>query len=72
MSEILTSQRRPKGELWRVTREVMIGSVLEPMPQPDEDLAKVRFSKEIFEVLKKKRMPGETIREALERIILSS
>ena len=39
---------------------------------PDEDLAKVRFAHSVFEVLKAKRRKGETVRQALERIILEA
>ena len=39
---------------------------------PDEDLAKARFAHSVFEVLKTKRKKGETVRQALERIILEA
>lgn len=46
--------------------------MLKQLDQPDEDLAKVRFAHSVFEVLKVKRKKGETVRQALERIILAA
>lgn len=46
--------------------------MLKQLDPPDEDLAKVRFTHSVFEVLKTKRKKGETVRQALERIILEA
>jgi len=45
---------------------------LKQLEQLDEDLAKVRFAYSVFEVLKTKRKKGETVRQALERIIVEA
>lgn len=71
MSSFYTTNKLPHGSSWKAT-EIVGGALLEPLLPPDDDLAKVRFSKAVFEVLRRKKLPGETIREALERIILSS
>lgn len=72
MSEIFTLSKVPKGSAWRAHEELCGGTRLKALEPPDDDLAKVRFSAEVFEVLKKKRIPGETVREAIERIILAA
>jgi hypothetical protein len=71
MSSYYTTNKLPDGSSWKAI-ETVGGSLLEPLLPPDDNLAKVRFSKSVFEVLRSKKRPGETIREALERIILSS
>lgn len=60
------------GTIWRATEETCGGTILERLDPPDENLAKVRFSHVIFEILKTKRKKGETVRGALERIILEA
>ncbi|WP_305825177.1 hypothetical protein [Massilia brevitalea] len=45
---------------------------LKQLEQLDEDLAKVRFAYSVFEVLKTKWKKGETVRQALERIIVEA
>lgn len=66
-----TIHKLPGGSCWRA-KETCGGALLEPLQPPDDDLAKVRFSHQVFEVLKKKRRKGETVRGALERIILAA
>lgn len=66
-----TINKLPEGSCWKA-RETVGGALLEPLQAPDDDLAKVRFSKEVFEVLRKKKQKGETVRDALERIILAA
>lgn len=46
--------------------------MLKQLTPSDEDLAKVRFAHAVFEVLKSKRKKGETVRQALERIIIEA
>jgi len=43
--------------------------MLEPLQAPDDNLAKVRFSKDVFKILQSKKRKGETIRMTIERII---
>lgn len=45
---------------------------MKQLAPPDEGLAKVRFAYPVFEVLKAKRKKGETVRQALERVILEA
>jgi len=70
MSTFYTINKLPHGSRWKA-KETVGGALLEPLQAPDDDLAKVRFSKAVFEVLRQKKRPGETIRETLERIILA-
>jgi len=60
------------GTLWKAAGETCGGTMLKQLGPPDEDLAKVRFAHSVFEVLKTKRKKGETVRQALERIILEA
>ena len=46
--------------------------MLKQVEHLDEDLAKVRVAHSVFEGLKTKRKKGETVRQALERIILEA
>ncbi|MDY7539968.1 hypothetical protein QN395_08270 [Undibacterium sp. RTI2.2] len=65
------SNELPTGSCW-IANKTVGGTRLKELKKPDENLAKVRFSKEVFEILRQKRKIGETVREALERIIRSS
>ena len=71
MDGFFTINKLKNGSCWKA-KETVGGALLEPLSNPVDDLAKVRFSKEVFEVLRTKKRKGETIREAIERIILSS
>ncbi len=66
-----TMHKLPGGSCWKA-KETCGGAPLEPLQPPSDDLAKVRFSQSVFDVLRKKKRKGETIREALERIILAA
>jgi hypothetical protein len=72
MNEIYTAHKMPVGTLWKAAEETCGGTMLKQLDPPDEDLAKVRFAHSVFEVLKAKRKKGETVRQALERIILEA
>lgn len=72
MTQIYTMNKMPVGTLWKAAEETCGGTMLKQLDPPDEDLAKVRFSHSVFEVLKAKRRKGETVRQALERIILEA
>ena len=60
------------GTLWKAAEKTRGGTMLQQLASPDEDLAQVRFAHAVFEVLKTKRKKGETVRQALERIILEA
>lgn len=72
MTAIYTTNKMPVGTLWKAAEETCGGTMLKQLALPDEDLAKVRFAHSVFEVLKSKRKKGETVRQALERIILEA
>lgn len=72
MNEVYTTHKMPVGTLWKAAEETCGGTRLKQLDPPDEDLAKVRFAHSVFEVLKAKRRKGETVRQALERIILEA
>lgn len=72
MNEIYTAHKMPVGTLWRAAEETCGGTRLKQLAPADEDLAKVRFAHSVFKVLKAKRRKGETVRQALERIILEA
>lgn len=72
MNEVYTTNKMAVGTLWKAAEETCCGTRLKQIDPPDEDLAKVRFAHSVFEVLKTKRKKGETVRQALERIILES
>ncbi len=72
MNEVYTTHRMPVGTLWKAAEETCGGTMLKQLEPPDEDLAKVRFANSVFEILKSKRQKGETVRQALERIILAA
>lgn len=72
MNEIYTTNKMSVGTLWKAAEETCGGTMLKQLAPPDEDLAKVRFAHSVFEVLKTKRKKGETVRQALERIILEA
>lgn len=64
-----SNQMREKG-LYKAMQTHGGGAVLRPLPDREDDLAKVRFAQEIFSLLvHKKRRKDETVRQALERII---
>ena len=71
MSSFYTINKLANGSLWKA-KETVGGALLEPLQSPNDELAKVRFSKEVFKILQSKKRKGETIREAIERIIVSS
>lgn len=70
--EVYIYQKLPIGSAWWASSETCGGTLIKKLKPPDDDLAKVRFSHAVFEVLKKKKRKGETIREAIERIILAA
>lgn len=72
MNEVYTTHKMPVGTLWKAAEETCGGTMLKQLDPPDEDLAKVRFAHAVFEVLKSKRKKGETVRQALERIIIDA
>lgn len=72
MNEIHTMHKMPIGSIWKAAEETCGGTRLKQLDPPAEDLAKVRFAHSVFEVLKTKRKRGETVRQALERIILEA
>ena len=72
MTQIYTLNKMSIGTLWKAAEETCGGTMLKQLDPPDGDLAKVRFAHAIFEVLKTKRKKGETVRQALERIILEA
>lgn len=72
MSDVYTMHKMPIGSLWKAAQKTCGGTLLKELEAPDEDLAKVRFAHEVFEVLKNKRKKRETVRQALERIILEA
>ena len=72
MTALYTTHKMPVGTLWKAAEETCGGTMLKQLAPPDEDLAKVRFAHSVFEVLKTKREKGETVRQALERIILEA
>ena len=71
MSSFYTTNKLPHGSSWKAT-EIVGGALLEPLLPPDDDLAKVRFSKAVFIILQRKKHKGETIRQAIERIIIEA
>lgn len=71
MDTFFTINKLPDRSCW-VAKETVGGAMLTPLTSPDDDLAKVRFSKEVFEILKKKKKKGETVRQCIERIILAA
>lgn len=72
VNEFHTLAKVPTGTLWKAENETCGGTRMKQLDPPDEDLAKVRFAHSVFEVLKTKRKKGETVRQALERIILEA
>lgn len=73
----LTGERMPIGEPDRPGTQVTgrtIQATLPPAQKPTTDdpgLARVKMDHKVFEVLCRKRRRGETVRMALERIILA-
>lgn len=72
MKEVYTTHKMTVGTIWKAAEETCGGTRLKQLDPPDEDLAKVRFAHSVFEVLKTKRKKGETVRQALERIIVEA
>lgn len=72
MNEVYTTHKMPLGTIWKAEEETCGGTRLKQLDPPAEDLAKVRFAHEVFNVLKTKRRKGETVRQALERIIIEA
>jgi len=72
VGEIYLLEKVRIGSMWMASLETCGGTKLSEVGAPKDDLAKVRFSHEVFEVLRKKKRKGETIRQALERIILAA
>ena len=72
MNEVYTTHKMPLGTIWKAEEETCGGTRLKQLDPPAEDLAKVRFAHEVFNVLKTKRRKGETVRHALERIIIEA
>ena len=72
MNEAYTTHKMQVGKLWRAAEETSGRTRLKQLELPDEDMAKVRFAHSVFEVLKAKRKKGETVRQALERIVLDA
>ncbi|WP_342116526.1 hypothetical protein [Pseudoduganella sp. OTU4001] len=70
--EIYLLEKVRIGSMWTASLETCGGTKLSEVAAPNDDLAKVRFSHDVFEVLRKKRRKGETVREAIERIILAA
>ncbi len=70
--EIYAMHKMQVGTLWKAAEETWGGTMLKQLVLPDVDLAKVRFAHSVFEALKSKRKKGETVRQALERIILEA
>ena len=69
--ELYTYMKIPHLSYWRAS-ETVSGAKLVPCEESVSDLAKIKISWEVFEVLRKKKRKGETIREATERIILAA
>lgn len=69
MTEIYTGHKLANNSRWQA-KAVLGGARLEPLQSPDDGLAKVRFSKELFELLlRRKKRKGESVSAAIERII---
>lgn len=71
MSTFYTINKLPNGSYWKA-KETIGGALLEPLQAPNDNLAKVRFSKDVFIILQRKKHKGETIRQAIERIIIEA
>jgi hypothetical protein len=69
--EFVTAHRLPKGSVWKVKTELVGGTRLEGLSDPADTLPRVKISSEAFDALKKLRHRGETIREAVERLIFT-
>ena len=70
--EFTTAYRLPKGSVWKVKAELVGGTRLEGLADPADTLPRVKISPEAFEALKSLRHRGETIREAVERLIFAA
>jgi len=67
--ELYLFDKLPIGSIWSASMETVGGTKLTRLPDADKTLAKVRFSYEVFEILRKKKKKGESIQAAIERII---
>ncbi len=68
-TEIYTGHKLPDNSRW-TAKAVLGGARLEPLQAPQDGLAKVRFSQEVFDVLvRRKKRKGETVTACIERII---
>ncbi|SAL52639.1 hypothetical protein [Caballeronia concitans] len=70
--EFTTAHRLPKGSVWKVKVELVGGTRLEGLSDSADTLPRVKISREAFEALKGLRHRGETIREAVERLIFAA
>lgn len=71
-SEVYIHSRLPIGSVWRSDHQTTGGVLLKKITPSGNDTAKVKISKNVFEILKKKKKKGETICDAVERIILAA
>lgn len=73
-SELFIYINLPLGSTWRSAYETVGGVCLKKIGTDGESktLSRVKLSQQVFDVLKQKKMKGETIREAAERIILAA
>jgi hypothetical protein len=70
--DFVTAHRLPKGSVWKVQSELVGGTRREGLSDPADALPRVKLSPEAFETLKRLRHRGETIREAVERLIFTA
>jgi hypothetical protein len=70
--EFVTSIRLPKGSVWKVKDELVGGTRLEGLTEALGGLPRVRMSPEAFQALKQIRRRGETVQEAVERVIFEA
>lgn len=62
----------PKNTVLRVKTELLGGSLLETLPEPEEGTFKVKIGPEAAAALKSMRAPGETLQKAVERLIFEA
>lgn len=70
--ELFVFDRLEIGSVWGAKLECVGGTMLVNLPPADKSLAKVRFSYEVFEILRQKKRKGESIQAAIERIIIEA
>lgn len=68
----LQHEQDGSGTFWKAVEETCGGTMSKQLAPPDEDLAKVRFTHSVFEVLKSKRKRGEMVRQTLEEVALET